>query len=173
MRYVAFLRAINVGNRRVKMDLLRDVFVAGGFENVATYIASGNVIFDAETPPLPTKLEGAFEQHVGFRAEVFLRRSSEICAVLDRVPWRNDSGVIDVSFLEQEPDPVRARTLEASSVAPEQIVVIGTEVYFLRTGRGVPTTHKESFTVEMLGMSTTRRGLATIERISERFLLPG
>ena len=173
MRYVAFLRAINVGKRRVKMDLLRDVFVAGGFENVTTYIASGNVIFDTDAPPLPAKLEGAFEQHVGFHAEMFLRRSSEICAILDRVPWQSGDGVVDVSFLTREPDPVRVQALESTAVAPEQITVSGAEVYFLRAGKGIPTTHKETVTVAMLGMNTTRRGLATIERINERFLLSG
>jgi uncharacterized protein (DUF1697 family) len=171
MRYVAFLRAINTGNRRLKMDLLRAVFVEAGFENVGTYIASGNVIFDADTPPLPEDLVVAFERRVGFHSAVFLRNRVDIQVLLDHVPWRADDGVVDVSFLEREPDPEQARRLEASAVAPEEIVVRGTEVYFLRAGRGVPTTHKEPITVETLRMNTTRRGLATITQIHERFLL--
>ena len=172
MLYVAFLRAINIGNRRLKMDLLRSVFVDSGFENVATYIASGNVVFESAAPPLPEELADAVERRVGFHSEVFLRNSDEVQRVIDGVPWRSDDGLVDVSFLEREPDPDRARILEASSVAPEKIAVRGSEVYFLRAGRGVPTTHKESATVGALGMKTTRRGLATVERIYERFLLP-
>ena len=47
-RYVALLRAINVGGHTVKMDALRKHFSRMGFANVETFIASGNVIFDAK-----------------------------------------------------------------------------------------------------------------------------
>ena len=47
MRYVAFLRAINVGGRVVKMDDLRRHFVSMGLSDVQTFIASGNVIFES------------------------------------------------------------------------------------------------------------------------------
>ena len=49
-RYIAFLRAINVGGRHtVKMDFLRDFFESLGFSNVETFIASGNVVFDSSS----------------------------------------------------------------------------------------------------------------------------
>ena len=47
VRYVAFLRAINVGGHVVKMDRLRRIFESMRFRNVETFIASGNVIFEA------------------------------------------------------------------------------------------------------------------------------
>ena len=53
-RYVAFLRSINTPPRHVKMARLRGTFIRLGFENVATYIASGNVIFDTGDPSEPT-----------------------------------------------------------------------------------------------------------------------
>ncbi len=74
-------------------------------------------------------------------------------------------------FLERELDLERTRMPEASSVAPGRIVVRGSEVYLLHAGRGVPPTHEEEATVRALGMETTRRGLATVERFYERFLL--
>ena len=172
MRYVAFLRAINVGSRRLKMDLLRDVFTEAGLENVATHIASGNVIFEASSPPLSGDLERAFERRIGFHSAVFLRSSDGIRSVLDHVPWQDGDGTVGVSFLPGEPDPADARALESRASAPEQIVVSGTEVYFLSAGRGTPTMHKEAVTVKILGVTTTRRGLSTIEQIYDRFLLP-
>lgn len=46
MKYAAFLRGVNVGGKnKVKMEMLREMVVALGFENVKTYINSGNVIF--------------------------------------------------------------------------------------------------------------------------------
>ncbi|HXW01123.1 MAG TPA: DUF1697 domain-containing protein, partial [Anaerolineae bacterium] len=46
-KYIAFLRAINVGGHTVKMDYLRRLFEEMGFSKVETFIASGNVIFEA------------------------------------------------------------------------------------------------------------------------------
>ena len=62
-RSIAFLCAINVGGHTVQMDRLRTLFSQLGFANVATYIASGNVIF--ETPRTSTRtLEGQIERHL-------------------------------------------------------------------------------------------------------------
>ena len=66
VRHVAFLRAINVGKRVVKMEDLRKIFEAGGFLNVQTFIQTGNVIF--EPPPrvrkTPADLERDIEAHL-------------------------------------------------------------------------------------------------------------
>ena len=48
-KYIAFLRAINVGGHNVRMDDLKAVFERQGFRNVETFIASGNVIFNSDT----------------------------------------------------------------------------------------------------------------------------
>jgi uncharacterized protein (DUF1697 family) len=174
VRYVAFLRAINTGNRRIKMAGLRALYEDLGYSDVATYIASGNVIFDAPSPPLPAELELGFAERFGFTSEVFLRSGEEIRSIVVAVPWRGDDVVVEVSFLEREPGVAEARSLEATAVAPEELVVAGREVFFLRgRGRGEPTTHKESTSMDLLNMRMTRRGMATVDQIHARFLLPG
>ena len=170
MRYVAFLRAINTGNRRIKMADLRQVYVDLGYSEAATYIATGNVIFDSPGPPNVPLLESAFRTAFGFPAEVFLRDADEIRSLLNRIPWQETEGVIEVSFLESEADPEAARVLEATAVEPEALLVSGSEVLFLREGGGLPTIHKESTSTRILGMRMTRRGLATVRKINERFL---
>jgi hypothetical protein len=77
---------------------------------------------------------------------------------------------VEVSFLDGLPDPEAARALEATAQAPEALRVVGREVLFRREGKGIPTVHKESTTERMLGLSTTRRGIATVEGIARRFL---
>lgn len=69
-RYVALLRAINVGGRTVKMDALRAVFGDLGFGNVETFIASGNVLFEAPGKPavLESQIETALNQALGQKA---------------------------------------------------------------------------------------------------------
>lgn len=63
MHYVALLRGINLGNRRLKMDRLRELFEATGFRDVATFIASGNVVFENALRD-PAKLEATIERHL-------------------------------------------------------------------------------------------------------------
>jgi len=173
VRYVAFLRAINTGNRRIKMADLRALYEDLGYSDVATYIATGNIIFDSPSPPPPAELELPFAERFGFTSEVFLRTGEEVCSMVDAVPWSGDDLVVEVSLLEREPDVSQARSLEATAVAPEELVVTGREVFFLRGhGRGVPTTHKESTSMNLLDMKMTRRGMATIGRIHSRYLLP-
>lgn len=75
-RHVAFLRGINLGKRRMKMDQLRRHVEELGLDNVATFIASGNVVFDYSGSDLG-RLEGEIETHLedafGFFADTFVR----------------------------------------------------------------------------------------------------
>src|SRR4030095_14949241 len=79
-KYVAFLRAINVGGTKiVKMDELRKMFDSFGFGNVQTYIQSGNVIFETKAfPTLEAKIEKQLEEIWGQKTGVFLRAMEEI-----------------------------------------------------------------------------------------------
>jgi len=171
--YVALLRAINTGNRRIKMVDLRAIYESMGYADVATYIATGNVIFDAPSPPLVAELEDRFLERFGFASEVFLRTAFDIRSIVEAVPWTGDDDVVEVSFLEREPQSAQARALEATATEPEVLVVAGREVFFLRgLGRGVATIHKESTSMRILDMKMTRRGVSTIKQIDARYVQP-
>ena len=76
-KFVAFLRAINVGGHLVKMDQLRSLLEELGFVNVETFIASGNVIFESRagaTAPLERKIERVLRDGLGGRAAVRVER---------------------------------------------------------------------------------------------------
>ena len=84
MRYIAFLRAINVGNHVVKMDQLRKLFVEMGFTSVETFIASGNVIFEskrADPEALEARIERHLEKALGYEVGTFVRSCAEVAAV--------------------------------------------------------------------------------------------
>ena len=149
---------------------LRRVYTDLGFANVVTFIATGNVIFDSDVRPDTSRLEDAFEEAFGFSSEVFLRDAGQIAAMLERIPWHDSDGVVEISFLEARPDPESARALEATAFEPEALVVRDSEVLFLREGKGLETTHKESTSMRILGMKMTRRGAATVRQIDHRFL---
>ena len=91
MRYVAFLRGINVGKRRVKNDALARVFDDLGFKNVKVLIASGNVLFDAREQDelkLTKTVEDGLGEALGFDVAVMLRSVPEIEAMLDLDPFK-------------------------------------------------------------------------------------
>ena len=91
MRYVALLRGINVGGATmIKMADLKAEFEALGFENVRTYINSGNLAFDAKKSSenrLADKIETAVEALVGRHIAVVVREQNDIKRILQNNPF--------------------------------------------------------------------------------------
>lgn len=106
--YLALLRGINVGGKnRLKMDALRACFEAIGFEEVRTYIQSGNVIFSSEEAQqgrLAAQIEEALLATFGYELPVVLRRHGELRNVVAQVPEgfgeEPDAFRYDVIFLK-------------------------------------------------------------------------
>ena len=90
-RYMAFLRAINVGGRTVKMDRLRELFEAMKFTDVSTFIASGNVVFDAPEQGSGRAWRGGSRstslQSLGYEVATFLRTPAELAAIAAFQPF--------------------------------------------------------------------------------------
>jgi uncharacterized protein (DUF1697 family) len=112
-RYVAFLRAINVGGRNlIGMDELIRIFTSAGFKNVRTYIQSGNVIFDsasANSSAVRKKIEKKLHAALGFEVPVILCMLSELEEMIKTTPFKQAPAGTDVVFLADE--PVRAPSL--------------------------------------------------------------
>ncbi|RKE18810.1 DUF1697 domain-containing protein [Streptomyces sp. TLI_171] len=88
--YIAFLRAINVGGRTVKMDRLRELFAGLGLEGVRTYIQSGNVFFrtgETDRKALAERIGAALEEGLGYPVPVMLRTLEEVEAVVALDPF--------------------------------------------------------------------------------------
>jgi uncharacterized protein (DUF1697 family) len=93
MKYIAFLRGINVGgNTLIKMDALRNSFEALGFENVKTLLASGNVVFETtitDVNALTKKIEEKLKDTFGFPITVMLRSREEVAGLINANPFKN------------------------------------------------------------------------------------
>jgi uncharacterized protein (DUF1697 family) len=86
-RWLALLRGINVGGKNlVKMGDLRSCFEELGFDEVATYIASGNVLFTASGARLVERIEAALGARFGYPASVVLRSRAQMAAVVSKAP---------------------------------------------------------------------------------------
>jgi len=97
-KYVAFLRGINLGNRNIKMDDLRQVFTELGFNEAQTVIASGNVIFSAGIEPNTEELQAALNQKFGFEIGVVIRSIEHLQSLLEMQPFAKYQGGKDIKL---------------------------------------------------------------------------
>jgi len=88
-RQLALLRAVNVGGRKLPMAALRDLCAALGWEDVATYIQSGNVVFTAngKTEEIEAELEQAIEREFGLDVPVVVRTAAQWTKLADSNPF--------------------------------------------------------------------------------------
>jgi uncharacterized protein (DUF1697 family) len=88
--YLALLRGINVGGKNlIKMPALKACFEADGFEDVATYIQSGNVLFaspETRAAELARRIEAMLAETFGYRATVVVRNRRQMRAVVGSAP---------------------------------------------------------------------------------------
>jgi uncharacterized protein (DUF1697 family) len=130
-RHVAFLRAVNVGKRRVDMARLRDAFVELGHHEVSTYINSGNVVFEPSDASAP--LEQPIEAHLaavfGFEIPTLVRTIDELRTVvagaMDDLP---DGFSQHVVFLRGVPSSTQRAAIESLSGGVDELRVVGREV---------------------------------------------
>ena len=90
--YIALLKGINVGgHKKVPMAELRDLLSKSGFQNVQTYIQSGNVVFQSseETKNLEDKIQNAISSHFGFEVSVIVKTNAELRLIFDSCPFEN------------------------------------------------------------------------------------
>lgn len=118
MKYFALLRGVNVGgNSRVEMKKLKTQFESLGFTNVATYINSGNVIFESQDTKQQVlkKVEAMFHKEYIFPIPVLIKTSQEMKAIAHAIPkyWKQDSKDFrsDVAYLFKEADPKKSLVL--------------------------------------------------------------
>lgn len=170
-RFVALLRAINTPPRHVKMERLRAIVEEAGFANVQTFIASGNVIFDASSPDNAVqRLERALSEGLGFHVPVYLRTAGEMIAIADHRPFGDSEENLEISFFPDTPDQQNVETLVAGTTGNDRLAVLGREVYWSHVGPRRDSEHSEAKVVRTLGMPTTQRSARTIRRIATRFL---
>jgi uncharacterized protein (DUF1697 family) len=176
-KFVAFLRAINVGNHTVKMDQLRTLFDELGFANVETFIASGNVIFDSKTTntrALELKIEKHLEKSLGYKVATFVRSVSELSAVVGYQPFSEDELVADgntlfVCFVADKPTKESTKKLLSCASAIDGFHINEREVYWLYRRKNGESKFYGPPLERTLGMQTTVRNANTIKRLVAKY----
>jgi uncharacterized protein (DUF1697 family) len=174
-KYVAFLRAINVGGHTVKMDTLRALFQQLNLQNVETFIASGNVIFEMNAPRADT-LEQTIAQHLeqklGFVVATFVRDESEIRAVAQYTPFPQNeldtAGAFNVAFLTQPLNKEQTQKLMTLQNKQDQFHVRGREVYWLCQTKQSDSKFSNAGLEKTIRAPATLRGFHTIQKLAAK-----
>jgi uncharacterized protein (DUF1697 family) len=175
-RCVAFLRGINLGRRRVPMADLKRHFEALGFADVATFIASGNVVFSSNARDL-AKLETRIETHLaktlGYAVDTFLRRDDEVAAVLAAQPFPDGvpaNGGIYVALLKRPLPAAQAKGLLACATPTDRFALIGRELHWRREGGVADADIWASPAVRALKLPTmTMRNRTSLQKLAAKF----
>jgi uncharacterized protein (DUF1697 family) len=172
-RYFAFLRAVNVGRRRLTNDELLAPFVELGFADVAAYQAAGNVTFRSGHDVDEPRIEAALAVSYGFETPTFVRSEAEIAAIAAVAPFpaemvERTAGRVQVTFLRGEPTRDQAERLTELAPAEEGVHVLGREWYWLPVA-GVSGSTLPVGEIERLFGVMTMRSLGTVERMHRRF----
>jgi uncharacterized protein (DUF1697 family) len=171
-RYAAFLRGMNLGNRRIKNDELRAQFEELGLEDVATFRASGNVIFvagEGDERRLAARIEAGLGEALGYEVPVFLRGVAELRAIAEHEPFEArlveaSAGKLQISLLLDEPKAAAREEVLALSTDEDRLAIQGRELYWLPSG-GISESELDlNATVATLGPATMRTK-GTIDQI--------
>jgi len=174
-RYVAFLRGMNLGGRRIKNEELRREFEALGFSEVNCFRASGNVVFDVERggeAELTEEIEAGLGEALGYAVPVFLRGAGELRAVAAAEPFdaslfSASKGKLQVAFLSAAPEVASRKKALAFTSDEDRLVVDGRELYWLPSG-GISETDLDLKSLESILGPWTMRTKGTIDQIAAK-----
>ena len=177
-RHIAFLRGINVGGHRVKMEELGRLFGGLGFSDVSTFIASGNVVFESpneDCPGLEREIERHLETELGYEVATFMRSITELEAIVAVEPGvaADPEHSLYVVFLHAPPDDETRRALSDLQSAFDEFLVEGREIYWLCRGRLTESpAFKGGFAKAMRTTPTTTRKITTLQRMVAKYAAP-
>jgi uncharacterized protein (DUF1697 family) len=167
-KHILLLRGINIGPRnRIAMPALREVLAGAGFDDVRTYLQSGNVVLSSRAKPetVARTCEALIEEHFRIEVSVVVRTRAELAKVVERNPLRKvatDPKRYQVSFLTAKPTRAVLTRVEEAAVAPEQVVAIGREIYAWHPDRMARSRLWALLAGRQLGVTATARNWTTV-----------
>lgn len=173
--YIALLRGINVsGHKIIKMELLRKAMADSGFNNVSTYIQSGNILFQSnEKDPLVLEKQIAdiIKKHFTFDVPVIVITPDELKAVVHNNPYAeqkiHDSAQPYVAFLSETPAPKAVSLLQSVDFGNDTIAYIGKALYLLYANSAADTKLSNAIIENKLKIRATTRNWKTVCKLIE------
>lgn len=165
-----------MGGRRVAGNELISIAESCDFSNPATFLASGNLVFDtSQGPEVQRILEEALRRNLGYEVPVMLRTADQVRTIAastmyDAQRLKASSGKIQVSLLMTEPTQQQVEETLLLSNADDALAMRGQELYWLPSGNMSDSELNNAAIDKILGMRTTRT-MNTVQRLSKKFLI--
>jgi uncharacterized protein (DUF1697 family) len=171
--HILLLRGINIGPRnRIAMPALRDALTDAGFDDVRTYVQSGNVVLSSSSKAeaVARETERVIAKAFGLDIAVVARTRTQLAKVVERNPLgkvADNHKRYQVSFLAAKPSQDVVRRVEEAAVLPEQVVVNGREIYAWHP-EGVARSKLWGLLAgKQLGVTATARNWTTVRKLLE------
>lgn len=170
-RYAVLLRAVMPsGRNKVPMARLREVLSGDGFDNVRTYIQSGNAILDTtlSARAVEARVHDLIAEHIGPDLAIMARTAGQLRTVLADNPFRDeDPKNVYFSLLARRPPAGKVRDLLAEDLGPERVAVAGTTAYMFIPGGYGQNRLSNNFLEKRLGVAATMRNTNTLTKLVE------
>jgi uncharacterized protein (DUF1697 family) len=174
-RYVAFLRGMNLGGRRIKNEELKREFEELGLGDVSCFRASGNVIFatgEKGEETLKRRIEAGLEASLGYKVPTFLRNAAELAAVSAEEPFdaalvSASKGKPQVAFLPSAPKAKAVKQALALASDEDRLAIEGRELYWLPSG-GISESALDLKSLESAVGPWTMRTKGTVGQIAAK-----
>ena len=173
MRWVALLRGVNVGgSNRLPMAALRETVASLGFDDVATHIQSGNVVFSAAGTErsLADALRAAVAERHDLAVPVVVRSAEELARIAAGHPDADgelDPKLLHVQFLDRAPDPEAAAAIDPIPFEPDRWALHGREIYVCYPNGSARSKLTIDVFERALGVTATARNLNTVRKLAE------
>lgn len=158
------------------MARLKELFQQLGFDDVETFIASGNVIFKSpakSSATLEENIEKKLERELGYEAKTFIRSDREVTEIAAQAPFGpirdGDASTLYIGFLKSAPPRAAVERLHAAQTKIDDFAVTGRELYWRCHGLSSDSTFSGAKLEKTLGMATTLRNANTVRRLAAKY----
>lgn len=170
--YIAILRGINVsGQKLIKMDALRKMFEKMDFENVKSYVQSGNIIYSGKETDLQTlenRISHQIKEDFGFDVPVIVLTPEKLRRVVDENPFLRDPdknpAYLHATFLAAKPENFDLQVIESKRQNGEELLIVGDVAYlYCPNGYGNTKLNNNFLESKLKTGATTRNWKTTLE----------
>lgn len=170
--YVVLLRGVMpTGKNKVPMAQLRSILSDAGFENVRTYIQSGNALVDTKlsAKEIEMNVHELIKQHIGAHISVVVRTGEQLQKVLDANPFGNEFDPSRIFFVlfKNQPNPIKAEELGAQDFGKEKLVIEQNAAYLYMPENAANSKLSNNLLERKLEITATTRNLNTMKMLVE------
>ena len=177
IKYLALLRGINVsGHNMIKMDALKKMLENMGFQNVETYIQSGNIFFDSEEENAASvgfKIKQEISKVFGYDVPVIMVSKTDLELCFKNSPFLKekecDTKKLYVTFISKELSPLAINDLKISNFKPDEVAIDSSRIYIKYAIGAGKTNLDQKYIEKKLNVVSTIRNWNTVTKLLEMY----